>query len=276
MAETIIRAEGLCMQTGKQFLLRDINWEVKRGEHWLIFGMNGSGKTTLLSMVAGFKCPTKGRLEVLVQTYSNDNIFALRRKIGWVSSSFFDIYLSREPALEIVLSGLSGTLGIRYGITAADVRQAKALLRELQLADKMNTPFCHMSKGERQNVLIARALIARPEILVLDEPSAGLDIYAREHMLNTVRDLAAHQNVTVLYVTHYPEEIQPFMNKTLLMRKGQVFAQGDTDSVVTSEYISRLMGDRTTVSRAADGRIRMGISAASRVRELCYSTGERG
>ena len=94
MEDTIIRAEGLCMQTGKQFLLRDVNWEVKRGEHWLIFGMNGSGKTTLLSMVAGFKCPTRGRLEVLGQTYSNDNIFALRRKIGWVSSSFFDIYLS--------------------------------------------------------------------------------------------------------------------------------------------------------------------------------------
>lgn len=276
MADTIIRAEGLCLQSGKQFLLRDIDWEVKRGEHWLIFGMNGSGKTTLLSAVAGFKCPTGGRLEVLGQTYDNDNIFALRRKIGWVSSSFFDVYLSQEPALDIVLSGLSGTLGIRYGITAADVRKAKALLRELQLEDKVYAPFCHMSKGERQNVLIARALIAQPEILVLDEPSAGLDIYAREHMLNTVRDLAEHQDVTVLYVTHYPEEIQPFMNKTLLMRNGKIFAQGDTDSIVTSENISKLLGEDTTISRDASGEIRMRVAAPSWVRELCYNKGERG
>lgn len=90
MNDTIIQASNLCMQSGKKFLLRNINWTVKAGEHWLVFGMNGSGKTTLLSAVAGFKCPTKGTLEVLGHTYNNENIFALRKKVGWVSSSFFE------------------------------------------------------------------------------------------------------------------------------------------------------------------------------------------
>lgn len=270
MNSEIIQASNLYLQSGKKFLLRNINWTVQKGEHWLIFGMNGSGKTTLLSMVAGFKQPTKGTLKVLGATYDNDNIFSLRKKVGWVSSSFFDNYLSQEPALEIVLSGLFGTLGIRYNITDQDVRKAKALLRELRLEDKINAPFYLMSKGERQNVLIARALITQPEILVLDEPSTGLDIYAREHMLNTVRDLAESQQVTIIYVTHYPEEIQPFLNKTLLMRDGQVFAQGNTDKIVTSTTISELMREQVTVHRDAEGYIRMQIKAPTEIRKICY------
>ena len=146
----------------------------------------------------------------------------------------------------------------------------KALLRELQLQDKINTPFYLMSKEERQNVLIARALIAQPQILVLDEPSTGLDIYAREHMLNTVRDLAQNQQVTVIYVTHYPEEIQPFMNKTLLLRDGQVFAQGNTDEIVTSSMISDLMREPVVVHRDEEGYMRMQIEAPTAVRNICY------
>ncbi|MGM9524983.1 MAG: ATP-binding cassette domain-containing protein, partial [Peptococcaceae bacterium] len=173
MRETVIKAQKLCLQSGKRFLLNQINWEVKKGEHWLVFGMNGSGKTTLLSTVAGFKTPTSGYLEVLGQTYSRENVLSLRRKIGWVSSSFFDKCYSHELALDIVLSGLFGTLGIDFSVTDNQICQAKALLRELRMGDKIHTPFDFMSKGERQNILISRALIARPEILVLDEPGTG-------------------------------------------------------------------------------------------------------
>lgn len=270
MCDTIVRTNGLCLQSGKCFLFRDIDWEVKRGEHWLVFGMNGSGKTTLLSTVAGFKSPTSGRLEVLGQTYSNNNIFALRRKVGWVSSSFFDLYYAKEPALEIVLSGLFGTFGIRSIVGDAEVQQAKHLLCELRLGDKINTPFCFMSKGERQNVLIARALIAEPEILVLDEPSMGLDIYAREYLLNTISALAAEKCVTVIYVTHYPEEIQPFMSKTLLLRHGHIFAQGDTEKMMTSDCLSDFMQERVTVHHDEEGFMRMSVEAPTNIPALCY------
>ena len=269
-AETLIKAQKLCVQSGRRFLLNTINWEVKRGEHWLVFGLNGSGKTTLLSAVCGFKPPTSGHLEVFGQTYSNANILSLRQKIGWVSNSFFDKYFSHESALQIVLSGLTGTLGLDFSLTDAQVRQTKALLGELRMQDKMNTPFDLLSKGERQNILIARALIARPDILVLDEPGTGLDVYAREHLLSTVRELAAAGQVTIIYVTHYPEEIQPFLNKTLLLRGGRVFASGDTAQIITSENISRLMNEDVTVTREPSGHIHMTLQAPSALCALCY------
>lgn len=270
MSDTVVRASGLGLQSGKHFLLQGINWEVKAGEHWLVFGQNGSGKTTLLSTVAGFKNPTDGTLEVLGQTYNNNNIFSLRRQVGWVSSSFFDIYYKQEPALEIVLSGLSGTFGIRGCLADRDVRKAKALLRELRLGDKIHRPFHMMSKGERQSVLIARALISEPKILVLDEPSIGLDVYAREYLLNTVRSLAEQQKATIIYVTHYPEEIQGFLNKTLLMRGGKIFAKGDTTEVLTTENISKLMQEQVTVDMETQGLVHMQAEAPTHITDICY------
>lgn len=269
--ETIIQTGHLCLQSGQRYLLRDIDWTVKRGEHWLVFGMNGSGKTTLLSVVAGFKSPTSGTLEVFGQQYSNQNILQLRRKIGWVSGSFFEKCYSHESALHIVLSGLFGTLGIDFSVTDRQIHQAKALLRELRMGDKMDMPFDFMSKGEQQNVLIARALIADPEILVLDEPGTGLDVYAREHMMRTVRELAEQRRVTVIYVTHYPEEIQPFLRKTLLLQNGRVFAQGNTEEILTAETISSLLQEPVAIRRDAEGRVRMVLDAATAVGDICYT-----
>ncbi len=267
---TVIKTTNLCYRSGKRFLLNHINWEVEKGDHWLIFGMNGSGKTTLLSTIAGFLPITEGELFVLNQQYNAMNIFSLRKKIGWVSSSFFDKYYTKESALQIVLSGLSGTFNIDFAITDFEVRQAKALLRELNLGEKINQPFCFMSKGERQNVLIARALITSPEILVLDEPGTGLDIYARKHMMNTVKELAESGKVTILYVTHYPEEIQSFMNKTLLMRNGRIFAQGDSNKILTEENISALLNAPVELQKNADGTMSMSVSAISHIFQLCY------
>lgn len=268
--QTIIKTNELCYKSGRRFLINHINWEVKEGEHWLVFGMNGSGKTTLLSMIAGYKSPTSGTLEVLGKQYDKEHIFALRKEIGWVSSSFFDKYYANETALRIVLSGLFGTFNIDYDVTDADVRRAKALLRELRMEGKMNRPFNSMSKGERQNVLIARALITQPKVLVLDEPGTGLDIRAREHMMNTVRALAESKKVTIIYVTHYPEEVQPFMNKTMLLKNGRAFAKGDTESVLTSENLSILLDETVHVAQNTDGSVKMEVDAPSYVADKFY------
>lgn len=268
--QTIIKTSELCYKSGRRFLINHINWEVKEGEHWLVFGMNGSGKTTLLSMIAGYKSPTSGTLEVLGKQYDKENIFELRKEIGWVSSSFFDKYYANETALRIVLSGLFGTFNIDYDVTDADVRRAKALLRELRMEGKMNRPFNSMSKGERQNVLIARALITQPKVLVLDEPGTGLDIRAREHMMNTVKALAESKKVTIIYVTHYPEEVQPFMNKTMLLKNGRAFAKGDTESVLTSENLSILLDETVHVAQNTDGSVKMEVDAPSYVADKFY------
>jgi iron complex transport system ATP-binding protein len=129
MSELIVEVRDLCCKLGKQYLLNHIDWNVYEGEHWAIFGTNGSGKTTLLSIIAGFKSPTCGTLSVLGQEYNEENIFELRRQVGWVSSSFFDRYFKNETVLQIVLSGLTGSFNITYEISDADVRKAKKLLR---------------------------------------------------------------------------------------------------------------------------------------------------
>lgn len=272
MAEPLIRAHNLSLQSGNKFLLHEINWEVYPGEHWLVFGMNGSGKTTLLSIVAGFNSASSGELTLFGERFTDENIFHMRRKIGWISNSFFEKHLSYESVLNIVLSGLSGTLGIRFYVLNEDVYRAKEILKELRIIDKLDTPFCYLSKGEQQNVLLARALINQPRILVLDEPGTGFDIYAREYMLNTVEDLAKDERITVIYVTHYADEIRPFLNKTLLLKNGRVFAQGDTQEVLTTTNISNLIGDPVTVEQnAVSKKIEISLNAPSKIRKKFFS-----
>lgn len=266
----LIEAEDMCCRSGKRLLLNHINWHVKEGEHWLIFGLNGSGKTTLLSTIAGFKPLTTGRLTVLGQQYKRETIFELRKKIGLVSNSLFDRIYHNESALEIVLSGLFGTFNLSFHVKDEDVRFAKVLLRELRMGEKMHQAFGTMSKGERQNVLIARALITRPKILLLDEPNSGLDIYAQTHLHETVSELAESGKVTIVYVTHYPEEIPDFINRAMLMRNGQIYAQGAIDQVMQSAKLSALLNETVCVSKDATGRYHMSVKAPSSIYSTCY------
>ena len=242
MYEQIIATQNLCCKIGSRYLLKDITWQVRRGQHWVVFGMNGCGKTTLLSIIAGYKPYSSGQLTVFGKHYTADNILAIRRRIGWVSSSFFDRYFTRESPLNIVLSGKFGTFGLDFSITNRDIKRAKTLLKAVGLAQHIDQPFQMMSKGERQNVLIARAFFSQPEILVLDEPCSGLDVLARAKMLNTVRELAHQTNATIIYVTHYTEEIlTDVFTHTLLLKNGSPFAQGSTADLFTSENLSALL-----------------------------------
>ena len=267
----IVKAEHLSCQSGRRYLIHDINWEIEKGDHWIVFGMNGCGKTTLLSIIAGFKGETSGKLEVFGEEYNEENIFSHRKRIGWVSSSFFDKYLSWESAMDIVLSGVSGTLSLSKDITDDDVKRAKLLLKKLRLGNKMAQPFALMSKGERQCVLIARALISNPEILILDEPGTGLDIYAREYVLQAIADLAETTDMTIIYVTHYVEEILPMFDKTILMKDGYIVEQGKTSEMFDNESISRLLGYPVVATQDALGNVRVKLEVESTFRDL-YDT----
>lgn len=203
--------------------------------------MNGSGKTTLLSIVAGFKKHTRGELEVFGEKYGKDNVLSLRKRIGLVSSSFFDKYYTNESSLDIVLSGFLGTFCPGYEISDDQVVLAKEVLSHLNLKSKINYPFSLLSKGERQNVLIARAFVAKPELLLLDEPGTGLDMFARELMLKNIYELADKTNVTIIYVTHYPEEILDIFENCLLLKNGLVYSQGKTREIMDDEHLSNLL-----------------------------------
>lgn len=264
----IIETEKLCCRTGQRYLIGDISWQVAQGEHWCVFGMNGCGKTTLLSTIAGFKQPTGGVLRVFGEAYSVENVLAHRRRIGWVSSSFFDQYYHKESALSIVLSGKTGGFGLDETITAQDIKRAKALLSELRLAERINHPFGLLSKGERQNVLLARALLASPDILILDEPCSGLDVIAREYVLGMVQELAANTDITVIYVTHYTEEILDIFQHTLLLKNGRVYAQGRTEELFTQERLSDFLDHPVAVQRDGRGRVQVSAEVHSRLRDL--------
>ena len=268
MLEPIISIENLSCKSGNRYILHNINWQVNDGEHWLVFGKNGCGKTTLLSCIAGFKPVSSGMVKVLGETYTAENIFSLRKKVGWVSSSFFDNYFKNESALQIVLSGLFGTFNIDYDVRDQDVRTAKALLRELHMEYKMKQPFYMMSKGERQNVLIARALISQPKILLLDEPGTGLDIEAREYMMTSVATLAEQSKVTIIYVTHYPEEIQPFMNKAMLLQNGRIYKKGDLEDVIRQETLSMFFDRQVQIRKQENGRLQFMLEMKANALQL--------
>lgn len=274
--EAIINVQNLSYKVGQKYLLDHINWQVAPGENWIIFGLNGSGKTTLLSIVAGFTAFSEGQLEVFGERYTAENVLALRRQVGWISSSFFDKYFCNETVLAVVLSGLSGSFGLIDTISNEEVRRAKAILAELQIDDKLDRPYAHLSKGERQSVLIARALITAPKLLLLDEPDNGLDVYARDRMRNAIRTLAKQQEITVVYITHYPENILPDFNHCMLLRHGKIYAQGATSDLLTSARVSALLGQETQVSARPSGGYEMILEAPSALWDLCYKKEHEG
>lgn len=201
------------------------------------------------------------------EEYNKENTLELRKKIGWVSSSFFDRYYHNESALNIVLSGLFGTLGVSGIVTDEQMKKALNLMEELHLKKKENRIFATMSKGERQNVMIARALISNPEILVLDEPGNGLDVLAREYMLETVTKLAKERNITVLYVTHYVEEILPIFENAIMLKEGRIETMGKTKDIFTTEHLSEYFNHNIEILQKED-RYAAKLKTESKIAEL--------
>jgi iron complex transport system ATP-binding protein len=249
MSDYVIEVNDLELKSGENYLLKDINWKVRKGEHWLVFGMNGSGKTTMLSILAGFKHKSGGTVRLFGQEFTEENILAIRKRIGWISASFFDQIYKNESVINIVLSGKFGTAGLDTGLIDNDYKLAAVLLKDLGIAEKAELPFKFLSKGERQNVLIARAFMEQPSVLLLDEPCSGLDIVAREKFLQTVMKLAERNNITIIYVTHYTEEIlDGIFQKTLLLRDGLCYKQGETKELFRTEVMSDFLSQDIVVT----------------------------
>ena len=239
----VVRIKNMTCAVGNHALLSSINWSVKENEQWVVFGRNGSGKTTLLSIIAGFRKFTDGTVKVFGEEYTAQNILAIRKKIGWVSSSFFDKYYRNESVMDIVLSGLSGKLGVHALADNQERKKARQLLIELGLEKQIHYTYDLLSKGERQNVLIARALINDPKLLILDEPMTGLDLLAREALLERMRKWANHPEMTMIYVTHYTEEIIDIFDKCLLLQDGKIYAQGNTKDLFEEDIFAAFLSN---------------------------------
>ncbi len=246
----ILDVRGLGIVRDGTPILRDVSWRVRPGQHWVILGSNGSGKTSLLSALTGYLMPTEGTIELLGQRYGESDWRELRLRIGIVSSSIRQMMADSEPALESVASGRYAMIDFWGSPNRRDRKRALELLELVECPRIANRPWAVLSQGERQRVLIARALMADPRLLVLDEPCAGLDPVARETFLRFVRRLARGKDApTLVLVTHHVEEIVPCFTHALLLRDGAVVASGPMRTTVTSETLGKTFGHRVRLAR---------------------------
>jgi len=235
----ILTLRDLTIQRGDVRILDRVSWSVAPGEHWVILGANGSGKTSLLSALTGYLSPTSGDITVLGQTFGESDWRELRTHVGLVSSSIRQMIPDHEPALTTVISGRYAMIDFWGRVRAEDRVAAQRLLRQVEAKNLAERPWGVLSQGERQRVLIARALMARPPLLILDEPCAGLDPLAREHFLAFLQRLGTQRRApALLFVTHHVEEIIPLFTHTLLLRAGRLLAAGPNERVLTTKRLA--------------------------------------
>ncbi|MCL6548325.1 MAG: ABC transporter ATP-binding protein [Alicyclobacillus sp.] len=253
---SVIHLENVSWRRGERMILQGIEWRVEPGQHWAVLGENGSGKSSLLNVIAGYVWPTEGRVQVLGEVFGRCDLRELRKSIGWVTSAMarqFETSRPDETALEVALSGRFASVGVYEPVQPELTALARERLRAFDCEHLADQPFRTLSQGEQQRVLLARAWMAEPRLLVLDEPCTGLDLAARETLLRAVDRLAASdggQNAapTLVYVTHHVEEILPLFTHVLLLRGGQVLAAGPKTDVLTDERVSEAFGVRVEVA----------------------------
>ena len=247
---SLFGVEDLSIHRNAIRILERINWKVNRGEHWVILGANGSGKTSLLKALTGYMTPTAGRIVVLGEQYGASDWRELRKRIGVVSASIAQLEHDEDSALEIVAGGRQAMIGYWGKISPSERRHAGSLLSMMRMNRAAERTWGVLSQGERQRVLIARALMAAPIILILDEPCAGLDPVARERFLSDISKLARKRRAPALVlVTHHVSEIIPEIERVVMLRQGRVFDDGPKEEVLTSERLSALFGVAAEVHR---------------------------
>ena len=247
---------------GDTVVLHDVTWRVGTGDRWAVVGPNGSGKTTMLQLASGYLHPTRGSVSVLGHLLGRVDVRRLRERIGIVSAAVAKMLVPSVHARDVVMSARHAALEPWWhDYTDADRERADSLLTAAGFAAVADRPFGVLSEGERQQVLLARTLMAEPALLLLDEPAAGLDIAGRERLVTRLAQLAVDRDAPpMVLVTHHVEEIPAHFSHLLLLRQGRVIAAGPLASVMTSANLSATF-DLPLHVEAAGGRW------------LCRSTG---
>ncbi|CAM4033631.1 ABC transporter ATP-binding protein [Nocardioides marinus] len=243
------------VRRGDSVLLDRVSWTVEEDERWVVLGPNGAGKTTLLQIASAQLFPTQGSVHVLEERLGSVDVFELRPRIGLTSAALAERIPRHETVHDVVVSAAYGVLGRwREMYDDLDHDRAESLLRELGAKHLAPRTFGTLSEGERKRVQIARALMSDPELLLLDEPAAGLDLGGREDLVSTLSMLAYDPDspATVL-VSHHVEEIPPGFTHALMLRQGRVVAAGLLDQTITEQHLSATFGMPLTVSHE-DGR----------------------
>jgi iron complex transport system ATP-binding protein len=252
---TALEFSNVGLVRGDTVILDGINWAVAEGDRWIVLGANGSGKTSIIRIASLYLHPSTGDVDVLGERLGRVDVRRHRRRIGVVSASFADLLRPGLTAIEIVMTAKNAALEPWWHqYDGADRTRAVELLDRFGCASLAEHPFATLSSGERQRVQLARTLMTDPGLLLLDEPTAGLDLGGREDLVHRLSALAADPSTpaTVL-VTHHVDEIPPGYDHVLLLRGGRVTAAGPIDDVLTSTALSECFGIDVTLERR-DGR----------------------
>ncbi|WP_330176485.1 ABC transporter ATP-binding protein [Streptomyces sp. NBC_01498] len=235
-------------------LVDDVSWSVKEGERWVILGPNGAGKTTLLNLASSYLFPSTGKVTILGDKLGKVDVFELRPRIGIAGVAMAEKLPKRQTVLQTVLTAA-------YGMTATwnedydemDERRARAFLDRLGMTEYLDRRFGTLSEGERKRTLIARAMMTDPELLLLDEPAAGLDLGGREDLVRRLGRLARDPYApSMIMVTHHVEEIAPGFTHVLMIRQGKVLAAGPMETELTSRNLSLCFGLPLVVEQSDD------------------------
>jgi len=254
----VVELSGIRLVRNRVEILRGITWSIAAGRHWALLGANGAGKTSLLRVIAGYAAPTAGSVRVLGEKFGACDLRRLRRAIGWVSHSLEQRVRGEDSALETVLSGFDASFGIYREFGPEERRAAERALSTVGAAQVASRLTGRLSQGERQRVILARALVGRPRLLILDEPCLGLDPAARADFLADLARLAESPRCpTLLLVTHHIEEIGPWVKRVLVLQDGVILAAGRPSEVLTSSVLSSAFGRTFSVEEAADGGFRL-------------------
>lgn len=240
----VLELASVSVVRGTKTLLDKVDWQVNEGERWVILGPNGAGKTTLLQIAAARMHPTSGKAGILDETLGRVDVFDLRPRIGLSSAALATQIPEHEKVLNVVVTAAYGVTGRwREGYERDDERRAFGLLNEWGMGPLLNRSFSSLSEGERKRVQIARALMTDPELLLLDEPAAGLDLGGREELVHKLGELARDEDApAMVLVTHHLEEVPPGFTHAMLLRDGGVVAAGPIQEVLTAEHLSNTFG----------------------------------
>jgi iron complex transport system ATP-binding protein len=256
----VLEATRLSLRRRGEGLIRDLSWRVAPGEHWAVLGPNGAGKTLLLRLLTGYLWPTEGAVDLLGRRLGQVDLRELRPRLGWVAKALEEMIPAEASLREVILSGPRASLGLYAAPSAAEEEAARALAEQFGLGRLLERGFGLLSSGEKQRALLARAALARPEILFLDEPMSNLDLAGRELFLAHLSSLAAGPGgPTIILTTHNTLEIGPFMTHALILKDGAALAAGPLAETLRSEILSRAFGLPLQVERTPSGRYLAGL-----------------
>ncbi|SDX44072.1 Cobalt import ATP-binding protein CbiO [Listeria ivanovii subsp. londoniensis] len=256
MGYSMFKFEHVTLKRDNKTILSDINWVVNEKENWAILGLNGSGKTTLLQLLNGYLWPSSGNLQVMGHVFGQTSLPELRKSIGWVSNALAQQLKDYELSEQIVLSGKFASIGLYAKMTKAEIADAKQILTDCGGASLIGKAYRILSQGERQIVLIARALMAHPRLLILDEPCNGLDLFAKDQLLERIKKMAERPDCpTMLFVTHHTEEILSCFDNIILLRDGEITHRGKTEKLLTTPVLQTFYQKPIELIRIKDDSI---------------------